>query len=43
MSSETCIMCKQNVDDRNQFGEKVTIKDVTAHYFCLVSLNLNVI
>lgn len=36
MSSEICIMCKQDIDDPIQFGEKITFEDVTAHYFCLV-------
>ncbi|XP_055326820.1 PHD finger protein 7-like isoform X2 [Sitodiplosis mosellana] len=36
MTSEICIMCKQNVDDVYRFGEKITFEDVTAHYFCLL-------
>lgn len=36
MTSEICIVCKQNDDDVYRFGEKITIEDVTAHHFCLV-------
>lgn len=37
MNSNLCIMCKQEVDDPLQFGEKIHFRDITAHHFCLVS------
>lgn len=36
MSSEKCIMCKSEIDDPYQFGEKITVGNVTAHHLCLV-------
>lgn len=41
MASEICIMCRQDIDDPLQFGEKITFEDVTAHEFCLVSFFLD--
>lgn len=32
-----CILCKTNVDDPIEYGDKVTYGDVTIHHFCAVN------
>lgn len=36
--NKICIMCNKDTDDQYQFGKKITVEDVTVHYFCLVSV-----
>lgn len=33
-----CCFCAKNIIDPIKFGKKMTIADITAHHFCLVSL-----
>lgn len=39
MSNKICIMCNQDINDPYRLGEKITFKDVTVHYFCLVKVS----
>ncbi|XP_031640227.1 PHD finger protein 7-like [Contarinia nasturtii] len=35
-TNEKCIMCKQDIEDVYQLGEKITFEDVTVHHFCVL-------
>lgn len=34
---ENCILCDSAVDKPSEFGKKITVDQITAHHFCLVS------
>lgn len=36
-NDQACVLCNSSVDNAIELGEKYTYKNVTAHYFCLVS------
>lgn len=33
-----CILCKTNVDDPIEYGNKVTYGDIMIHHFCAVNM-----
>lgn len=39
MDNSVCHICKINIDDPVELGDKIQINNVSIHYFCMVSLN----